>query len=231
MIGKMMTRKGFSLMEMLVVVGILALLASASVPVAELAFNTAKEDELQTALERMREAINLYRRDCRNAVVAQYGYDKLNTVPYCNLCPPSLEALTHCHQKSDGLWYDSSENIVSCILDENNVQVATFTPRNYLDAIPVDPFVGRACWLVHVASGTCRAAYNLRTDISDGSGTRGYFDSEFGLGNQDTPDPHEPPWKGVFDVSCVASDTVDADDYYTRRGFNISVDGTLYEDW
>ncbi len=228
--GKMMTRKGFSLMEMLVVVGILALLASASVPVAELAFNTAKEDELQTALERMREAINLYRRDCRNAVVAQYGYDKLNTVPYCNLCPPSLEALTHCHQKSDGLWYDSSENIVSCILDENNVQVATFTPRNYLDAIPVDPFVGRACWLVHIASGSddIIAAYNFR----ELNATRGYKREDLGAGNtKSDPLPYADDWKGVFDVSCVGSNTVDADDYYTRRGFNISVDGTLYEDW
>ena len=228
--GKKIARKGFSLMEMLVVVGILALLASASVPVAELAFNSAKEAELEDALERMREAINLYRRDCRNAVVAQYGYDKLNTVPYCNLCPPSLEALTHCHQKSDGLWYDSSENIVSCILDENYVQVATFTPRNYLDAIPVDPFVGRPCWLVHLASGTdgAVAAYNFRENNT----TRGYKIEDLGAGNT-KPDPLPFPAisKGVFDVSCIPSGAVDSDDYYTRRGFNVSVDGTLYEDW
>lgn len=224
MIGKMMTRKGFSLMEMLVVVGILALLASASVPVAELAFNTAKEDELQTALDRMREAINLYRRDCRNAVVTQIGYDNLNLVPFSKLCPRGLESLTN----------DSED--VEIIVDIKGVtKTVNFKHRRYLDNIPVDPFVGRPCWLIHVASGTCRAAYNLRSDgpaggISDGSGSRGFTDSEFGMGNQDIPGP-EPFWEGVFDVSCVASNTVDADDYYTRRGFNISVDGTLYEDW
>ncbi len=230
MIGKIMIRKGFSLVEMLVVVGILALLASASVPVAELAFNTAKEDELQTALERMREAINLYRRDCTNAVVAQYGYDNLNKVPFCNLCPPSLEALTQCHQKSDGLWYDSSDNPVSCIYDESGAQVATFTPRNYLDVIPVDPFVGRPCWLIHIASGASdiKAAYNFREQNT----TRGYKIGDFGAGNtKSDPLPAADNWRGVFDVSCVASNTVDADDYYTRRGFNVSVDGTLYEDW
>lgn len=230
MIGKMMTRKGFSLMEMLVVVGILALLASASVPVAELAFNTAKEDELQTALERMREAINLYRRDCRNAVVSQYGYDNLNKVPFCNLCPPSLEALTQCHLKSDGFWYDSNDKCVSKIcIEDGTTRVATFTPRKYLDAIPTDPFVGRPCWLIHVASGSndVVAAYNFR----EANTTRGYRVEDLGKGITE-PDPlFEPQWKGVFDVSCVSSGTVDADDYYTRRGFNISVDGTLYEDW
>ena len=80
-------------MEMLIVVAILAILASASVPIAELSFNNSKEEELQESLETMREAIALWRRDCRNAVVAQAGYDKLSDVPYCNLCPPSLEAL------------------------------------------------------------------------------------------------------------------------------------------
>lgn len=226
MIGKL-AKRGFSLFEMVVVVGILALIASASVPVAELTFNNMKEAELENNLERMREAIALWRRDCRNAVVAQIGYDKLREVPFWRLCPPSLEALVNTSlNSSDGIYYDSNGKPVSQIFNEYGQLVATFTPRRYLEAIPIDPFVGRACWLVHVASGSCRAAYGFRTK----DGTRGYKDVDFGKGAQG-PEEAEPDWHGVFDVSCIPSEAVDADDYYTRRGYNISVDGTLFENW
>ena len=210
--GKAMTKKGFSLVEMLVVVGILALLASASVPVAELAFNTSKEEELQNSLESMREAINLYRRDCRNAIVTQIGYDNLNKVPFWRICPESLETLA----TSTTVTFDVEGKPV------------VFYTKQYLDRIPADPFVGRACWLIHVASGPAnvKAAYNFRDPA-----TRGYtYPEDFEIGNTGMLRP-EPQWHGVFDVSCIASNTVDEDDYYTRRGFNVSVDGTLYEDW
>ena len=99
-------KKGFSLMEMLIVIAILAIIASASVPIAEISYSSTKEEELLNSLESMREAIKLWRRDCRNTVVAQYGYDKLDKVPYCNLCPPSLEALVAVNPNADGCYYD-----------------------------------------------------------------------------------------------------------------------------
>lgn len=238
MTGK--TKKGFSLIEMLIVVGILAILASASVPVAELSYNSSKEEELQTSLESMREAIALWRRDCRNAVVAQAGYDKLEDVPYCNLCPPNLEALVSCSRDirypDDTHFYvlgnkDEYPIPVDVIEDKYGNSIATFIPRKYLDKIPEDPFVGRACWFVHVANqiGTADtqicAAYGLRENETKvyskaalASGT--LYTVEAGIG-----------YKGVFDVSCIPSYAVDPDDYYTRRGYNISVDGTKYEDW
>ena len=154
-------------MEMLIVVAILAILASASVPIAELSFNNSKEEELQESLETMREAIALWRRDCRNAVVSQAGYDKLDKVPYCNLCPPSLEALVYFHKKDpdDGHYYvgDDYDHPIDVIKDKDGNHIATFIPKKYLDSIPIDPFVGRACWLIHVASGTADyAAYGFR---------------------------------------------------------------------
>ncbi len=227
-------KKGFSLMEMLIVVAILAIIASASVPVAEISYSSTKEEELQESLNSMREAINLWRRDCRNAVVAQYGYDKLDKVPYCNLCPPSLEALVFCsrdkNDDSDPHYYvmgnkNDFPTRIDEIKNEDGNVIATFVPKKYLDKIPEDPFVGRACWLVHTASGTTPyAAYGLRENetkaYSYGALASGTLYVDEGLN-----------FVGVFDVSCIPSITVDSDDYYTRRGYNISVDGTLYEDW
>ncbi len=226
MIGK--AKQGFSLMEMLIVVAILAIISSASIPLAEISYSNNKEEELLSSLESMREAIKLWRRDCRNAVVAQYGYNSLDKVPYCNLCPPSLEALVYCRKDNDGHYYTNSRpEPVDVIKDKYGNTVATFIPRKYLDKIPEDPFVGRACWLVHVASGSCKAAFNFR----EANITRSYKDDDFTKGNTGEIDPNFPEWKGIFDVSCIPSYAVDADDYYTRRGYNISVDGTKYEDW
>ena len=228
-------KKGFSLIEMLIVVGILAILASASVPVAELSYNSSKEEELQKSLESMREAIALWRRDCRNAVVTQAGYDKLDKVPYCNLCPPSLEALVYFHKKDpdDGHYYvgDDYDHPIDVIKDKDGNQIATFVPKRYLDKIPEDPFVGRPCWLVHVAKpiGTADtqicAAYGLRENE-----TKAYSKAALASGTLYTVEAGID-YKGVFDVSCIPSYAVDPDDYYTRRGYNISVDGTKYEDW
>ncbi len=222
------TKKGFSLMEMLIVVAILAIISSASIPIAEISYSNNKEEELLASLESMREAIKLWRRDCRNAVVAQYGYNNLDKVPFCNLCPPSLEALAYCRKDDDGHYYTNSRpEPVDVIKDKDGNTIATFTPKKYLDRIPEDPFVGRACWLVHVAKGSCKAAYNF----IEANTTRSYKDEDFTKGNTGAIDPVFPDWKGVFDVSCIPSYAVDANDYFTRRGYNISVDGTKYEDW
>ena len=232
MIGKI--KKGFSLMEMLIVVALLAIIASASVPIAEISYSSTKEEELQKSLESLREAIVLWRRDCRNAVVTQSGYDKLNEVPFKNLCPPSLEALVYCsrdkNDDSDPHYYvmgnknDNPRRIDEIKNKDGNV-VATFIPKKYLDKIPEDPFVGRACWLVHIATGSAQcAAYGFRENE-----TKGY--SYAGLASGTLYNDEGLNFEGVFDVSCIPSYAVDADDYYTRRGYNISVDGTLYEDW
>lgn len=221
------TKKGFSLMEMLIVIAILAIIASASVPIAEISYSSTKEEELLNSLESMREAIKLWRRDCRNAVVTQYGYDKLDKVPYCNLCPPSLEALVAVNPNADGCYYDANGHCVSRICLADGTQIASFVPKKYLDKIPEDPFVGRPCWLVHVAQGSCKAAYNFR----EANSTRGYTNADFTKGITGSLDAEPNDWKGVFDVSCIPSYAVDDNDYYTRRGYNISVDGTKYEDW
>jgi len=144
-------RKGFSLFEMLLVVALIGAISTATVPVAELMFIKAKETELENNLAQIRQAISIWKRDCRNAVVRQYGYNNLYLIPDSNLHPPTLMSLA----RPDLLPGGKHD-----VLDPDGVTVrASFYPKPYLTSIPIDPFVGAATWQVHYASGTTPAIF------------------------------------------------------------------------
>ncbi|MBU1108303.1 MAG: prepilin-type N-terminal cleavage/methylation domain-containing protein [Candidatus Riflebacteria bacterium] len=140
-------RNGFSLFEMLIVVAIVGMIALATVPVAEITYIKTQETQLEKNMADIRQAIALWKRDCRNVVVARYGYNKLFEVPDSQLYPPTLEALTK-SMSHPILATDGS------ILQDSVPSDIYFYSQPYLQRIPQDPFVGAASWTIHCASGT-----------------------------------------------------------------------------
>jgi len=76
---------GFTLIELVITLAILALLASVAVPVSELSVQRSSEQELRRHLWQIREAIDAYKRAYDEGRVAR----KLNATGY----PPTLETL------------------------------------------------------------------------------------------------------------------------------------------
>lgn len=77
--------RGFTLIELIITVAIVAILASAALPLTQIAMQRGKEQELRTALRHIREAIDAYKQSADEGRVAHAadasGY------------PPSLDAL------------------------------------------------------------------------------------------------------------------------------------------
>jgi len=78
-------RTGFTLLEMMVVLTVMSLLALATVPVAEVVAQRAKERELKAALVEIRAAIDAYKQ--------AYDDKRIAHVDAATGYPPSLQAL------------------------------------------------------------------------------------------------------------------------------------------
>jgi len=105
---------GFTLIEMIIVLSILSLLASAILPMSERTVQRTKEVELQRSLRLLRSAIDTYKEDFDRAVTLKKYIPEIGETGY----PVELEKLL---QASDwgGLYP---------------------TERKYLRRIPRDPF-------------------------------------------------------------------------------------------
>ena len=80
-----MKANGFTLVELLVVVAIVALLASVAAPLAEMSYQRGKEQDLRSALREVREAIDAYKRASDDGRIEK----SLDASGY----PPSLSVL------------------------------------------------------------------------------------------------------------------------------------------
>ena len=77
--------KGFTLIELVITVGIVALLASGALPVAEVTVQRNKEKDLRVALREIRGAIDAYKRAADDGMIER----KADETGY----PPTLAAL------------------------------------------------------------------------------------------------------------------------------------------
>lgn len=66
-----MRSRGFTLIEMVVTVAVVAVLAAMAVPVAQLSAQRARESELRTALRQIREGIDTYKRYVEEGRIAR----------------------------------------------------------------------------------------------------------------------------------------------------------------
>ena len=78
-------QRGFTLIELIITLAIVALLSTIALPISELSVKRAREDELRSALQEIRTAIDAYKQAADNGRIAtainQSGY------------PPTLEVL------------------------------------------------------------------------------------------------------------------------------------------
>lgn len=193
MVKKTNPRLGFTIVEILVVVAILGVLSSASVPFAEFTFIREKEGEFKNNLADIRKAIGRWRRDAEKAVQkSPWGLYGVMGVDEPAFFPPDIASLSKT-EPFPIIVYDPKTRAV--------LGTVKFYHDRYMSAIPIDPFVGRALWTQHYASGSATTTYDMGSTSPPPGANVGVFDV---TGH---PDPKE------------------------RRGFVTAIDGTKYSDW
>ncbi|OGD17690.1 MAG: general secretion pathway protein GspG [Candidatus Aminicenantes bacterium RBG_13_59_9] len=136
MAGLRQRKKGFTLVEMLVTLTILAILAAAVLPLAKTAVKREKEIELRRNLRIIREALDAYKKLADEKKIEleeeQEGY------------PPDLETLV----KGVEVKAQQSEPQLGGGLDRKPAQTTEAEEKviKFLRRIPLDPMTGSTDW-------------------------------------------------------------------------------------
>jgi general secretion pathway protein G len=113
-------QSGFTLLELIIVLGIIAILTAGALPVARNFIKREKEIELRRNLREIRKAIDAYQIACAGGVIGE-----LDKPPPENRCYP-----------------ESLEVLVEGVLPPNQVEGKV----RWLRRIPKDPFTGNTDW-------------------------------------------------------------------------------------
>ena len=119
-------QSGFSLLELIITLGIMAILVGALIPITRQTIKREKEVELKRALRDIRQAIDRYHYDCD--VLRLYTPNNLDR-----------------DAKEDECYPKSLDILVEGIRPDNG-PAASLTRKKYLRRIPKDPFTGKAEW-------------------------------------------------------------------------------------
>lgn len=114
---------GFTLLELIIALGIIAILTAGAIPVARNLIKRQKEIELRRSLRDIRKAIDAYQIDCRTGIVI----GPLDKPDPQNMCyPESLNVLV------EGVIPQGAQGLTTKI--------------RWLRRIPEDPFTGNTDW-------------------------------------------------------------------------------------
>jgi len=113
--------KGVTLVELIVVIAIVGILASAAMPLSRVTVKRTREMELRSSLRILRTAIDAFRKDCLPATQGGGGNTVRLSTDYC---------------KSDQDYYPESLELLTQPL---KLQGAVDKTKKYLRRIPRDP--------------------------------------------------------------------------------------------
>lgn len=157
---KLGSDRGYSLLELVCTLGVLAVLVMGTIPMAENAVKRQKEAKLREALREMRSAIDEFKRDtygaCGNPTTPPPSDPRSRVIIYdCKIFgvdnidryPPTLEMLVKgVRVKSRNPNLQGGQGITDDTRQATEINQEKEINKVYLREVPVDPMTGEKDW-------------------------------------------------------------------------------------